>query len=250
MKNVRSLVSLVSWPWPPVPPALGILRGFSRVRPALAFWAAAWLIPKSGNSCGSGVNRPQAVMLHCGKNVKSREELCRASAAVSTAGRSSTSPAIAAKCEKKQAAKPRMQNRRRRKAGERRRRLGRVGVHGKGDSAGFWGWQGGCRNRSPELLDLLNFAIRDNLENLLYLNRTNFWVLRQYMRTPAAGWTLNVSDQAGGRPVGIWRNVRRVAAGGGGHLGSAGGRAYSAVQSEPPGLLWRIPTPCTYGAAR
>ena len=41
---------------------------------------------------------------------------------------------------------------------------------------------------------------------------------------PAAGWTLNVSDQAGGRPFGIWRNVRQVAEGGGGHRGSAGGR--------------------------
>ena len=57
-------------------------------------------------------------MLHSGKNVKSREER-ESHAAVSTAGRSSTSPAIAAKCEKQKAAKPRMRERRRRKAGER-----------------------------------------------------------------------------------------------------------------------------------
>ena len=38
------------------------------------------------------INRPQAVMLHSGKNVKSREEQ-ESHAAGSTAGRSSTSPA-------------------------------------------------------------------------------------------------------------------------------------------------------------
>jgi hypothetical protein len=79
-------------------------------------------------------------MLHSVKNVKSGEELERESGG-STAGRSSTGPAIAAKCEKKQAAKPRMQSRRRRKAGKGRLGLGRVGVHGEGDSAGFGGWQ-------------------------------------------------------------------------------------------------------------
>jgi hypothetical protein len=48
-------------------------------------------------------------MLHSGKNVKSREEQ-ECHAAVSTAGRSSTSPAIAAKREKKKTAETRMRN--------------------------------------------------------------------------------------------------------------------------------------------
>ena len=42
---------------------------------------------------------------------------------------------------------------------------------------------------------------------------------------PVAGWIANVSDQAGGRPLGIWRNVREIVEGGGGHRGSAGGRS-------------------------
>jgi hypothetical protein len=55
-------------------------------------------------------------------------------------------------------------------------------------------------------------------------------------RALAAGWIANVSDQAGGRPFGICRNVRQVGAGGGGHRGSAGGRvALRRVQSQPPG---------------
>ena len=55
-------------------------------------------------------------------------------------------------------------------------------------------------------------------------------------RAPAAGWIANVSDQAGGRPVGVCRNVRQVGAGGGGHRGSAGGRvSLRRVQSQPPG---------------
>jgi hypothetical protein len=69
-------------------------------------------------------------MLHSGKNVKSREEQ-ECHAAVSTAGRSSTSPAIAAKREKKQPTKPRMRNNRRREAGERGLGGARGQLHGE-----------------------------------------------------------------------------------------------------------------------
>lgn len=65
-------------------------------------------------------------MLHSGKNVKSREEQ-ECHAAVSTAGRSSTSPAIAAKREKKKTAETRMRNHRRGKAGE----IGLGGARGR-----------------------------------------------------------------------------------------------------------------------
>jgi hypothetical protein len=82
-------------------------------------------------------------MLHSGKNVKSREEQ-ECHAAVSTAGRSSTSPAIAAKREKKQPTKPRMRNHRRREAGERLVSEGRVvGFMAGSISGGGPGWQGG-----------------------------------------------------------------------------------------------------------
>ena len=80
-------------------------------------------------------------MLHSGKNVKSREEQ-ESHAAVSTAGRSSTSPAIAAKREKKQPTKPRMRNHRRGEAGERGVGGARGRVHERLDTAGGAGWQG------------------------------------------------------------------------------------------------------------
>jgi hypothetical protein len=81
-------------------------------------------------------------MLHSGKNVKSREEQ-ECHAAVSTAGRSSTSPAIAAKREKKQPTKPRMRTtaavKRAKEVSE-----GRVvGFMARSISGGGPGWQGG-----------------------------------------------------------------------------------------------------------
>ena len=42
-------------------------------------------------------------------------------------------------------------------------------------------------------------------------------------RTPTAGWIANVSDQAGGMPSGICRNVRKGLEGGGDQCGSVGG---------------------------
>lgn len=98
-------------------------------------------LAQPGSRVLSDVNRPQAVMLHSGKNVKSREER-EGQTAVSTAGRSSTSPAIAAKREKKQSTKPRMRSHRRGEAGERRVGGARGRAHGRIDTAGGAGWQG------------------------------------------------------------------------------------------------------------
>ncbi|GAB5461835.1 MAG: hypothetical protein HoeaKO_19260 [Hoeflea alexandrii] len=91
-------------------------------------WYLSFPGPIPGAALGD-INRPQAVMLHSGKNVKSREEQ-ECHAAVSTAGRSSTSPAIATKREKQKPTKPRMRNHRRREAGERHIGGARGRVHG------------------------------------------------------------------------------------------------------------------------
>lgn len=233
-------------------------------------------------------------MLHSGKNVKSREER-ECHAAVSTAGRSSTSPAIAAKREKKQPTKPRMRSHRRRKAGKRRIGGARGRVHAASISGGRAGWQGGWsvdvvftafNGSLPVTPDLIRGPAteRPRGERLLrhkYSKSSGSRTLACWIpvqgrddgvcgnhgahsptpsptiptpypkpdprfrphppppchtfRTPAAGWIANVSDQAGGRPFGILRNVRQVAEGGGGHRGSAGGRSRSTAQSQPPG---------------
>ncbi len=63
-------------------------------------------------------------------------------------------------------------------------------------------------------------------------------------RTPAAGWIANVCDQAGGRPLGVCRNVRQGSKGGGGHRGSAGGRVSFETRAKPatgPGCVSRQP---------
>jgi hypothetical protein len=62
-----------------------------------------------------------------------------------------------------------------------------------------------------------------------------FWAQR-YCRTPVTGWIVNVPVQAGGRPPGACRNVRRDDGGGGAPAGSAGSRITTQDDrpSQPP----------------